>query len=160
MATKASDEKYLGAELHLPLSPDGQVTAYVWPVRIFPSEKWDRDVGGPTIGVQVCNEEILRWDCHEEQGHWHGGGYDRLMPPDRTIRPFPKEAETVQAQLDWAFQQIDERCKVLLEEAEHGPAVETLDPSLLKAAISGLRAHLDKEGDLRGKAIQDNLISA
>ena len=33
MATKRNGEKYLGNELHVPLSQDGQVMAYVWPVR-------------------------------------------------------------------------------------------------------------------------------
>ena len=158
MATKDPAEKYLGAELHLPLSSDGQVTAYVWPLRILSSR--ERNIGGPTIGVQVCNEEVLRWDCHDEPGHWHGGGYDRLFPPSNSNRSFPKGVETIQTQFTWALQQIDERCKELLEEAEHGPAAETLDPSLVKVAISGIRAHLDKEGDLRSQAIRDNLISA
>ena len=157
MATKAPDEKYLGAELHVPLSSDGQVTAYVWPVRILTVR--EHNIGGPTIGVQVCNEEVLRWDCHGEPGHWHGGGYDRMGTPGNSNRSFPAGVVGIPGQIAWALQQIDEKCKELLEEAEHSSAAQILDPSLVQAAQDAIRAHLDKEGDLRSKAIKDNLIS-
>ena len=79
MATKRNGEKYLGNELHVPLSQDGQVMAYVWPVRaLFVRGSW---CGGPTIGVDVGNEEVIRFDCHDQPGHWHGGGYDKSARP-------------------------------------------------------------------------------
>ena len=72
MATKRPGEKYLGDALHVPISSDGQVTAYVWPVRLLTIS--GQGCGGPTIGVDVGNEEVLRFDCHDNRGHWHGGG--------------------------------------------------------------------------------------
>ena len=86
MATKLTGETYLGHTLHVPLSKDGQVAAYVWPLRILRTNK----VGGPTIGVEVANEEVLRFDCHDKPGHWHGGGYDRLEGPRISLRDFPE----------------------------------------------------------------------
>ena len=56
MAVKRDGEKYLGAELRVPLSEDGQVAAYVWPVRIVVIR--GLACGGPTIGVDVGNQEI------------------------------------------------------------------------------------------------------
>ena len=155
MATKIPGETYLGYTLHVPLSADGQVAAYVWPLRILRSNK----IGGPTIGVEVENEEVLRFDCHDKPGHWHGGGYDRLERPGNSHRDFPEGVASVTEQLTWSFQQIRERGKELLEEAEHGSAAQKLEPSLVQSGIDAIRAHLDKNGDLRSKAIKDNLIS-
>ena len=79
MATKIPGETYRGEGLHVPLSADGQVAAYVWPLRILSIQ--GQGCGGPTIGVEVGNEEIIRFDCHAALGHWHRGGYDRLERP-------------------------------------------------------------------------------
>ena len=35
-------------------------------------------MGGPTFGMDVKGEEILRFDAHGPRGHWHKGGYDKL----------------------------------------------------------------------------------
>ena len=75
MATKITGETYLGEALTLPLSQDGQVAVYVWPMRILKS-----GCGGVTFGIEVGNEEVLRWDCHGERGHWHHLGYDKVVP--------------------------------------------------------------------------------
>ena len=158
MATKIPGEKYLGTELHVPLSLDGQVTAYVWPLRILTIR--ERNIGGPTIGVEVGNEEVLRFDCHDTPGHWHGAGYDRLGAPGNSNRHFPEDVVGIPQQVTWALQQIQESSKELLEEAEHSSAAEMLDPSLVPAAIDAIKAHLDREGDLRSKAIEQNLISS
>ena len=83
MATKRNGEKYLGQELHVPLSQDGQVTAYVWPIRALNVRgSW---CGGPTIGVDVGNEEIIRFDCHDRPGHWAR----RRLRPLRLARRVP-----------------------------------------------------------------------
>ena len=154
MATKLPGETYLGYTLHVPLSADGQVAAYVWPLRILSAK-----IGGPTIGVEVGNEEVLRFDCHGARGHWHGGGYDRLERPGNSHRDFPEGIQSVAEQLSWSFQQIREKCNELLEEAEHQSAAEKLEPSLVENGIDAIRAHLDKNGDLRSKAIKENLIT-
>ena len=156
MATKLPGEKYLGTTLHVPLSKDGQIAAYVWPLRILRDIK----VGGPTIGVEVGNEEVLRYDCHDKPGHWHRGGYDRLEVASASEAPFPEGIAGVADQISWSLQQIKDNSEELFGEAEHSPAAKQLDPSLVQTAIDAIKAHLAKEGDLRSKAVQDDLISS
>lgn len=158
MATKRPGETYRGQALHVPLSWDGQVAAYVWPLRILTIR--GKGCGGPTIGVDVGNEEVLRFDCHEDMGHWHGGGYDRLAAPGNSQRPFPEDVHSVAEQVTWSLRQIQQQLKELLEEAQHGSAVHILEPSLIQTAAHTIRAHLEKEGDLRTKAIEENLIAS
>ena len=158
MATKRNGEKYLGYELHVPLSQDGQVTAYVWPIRALNVRgSW---CGGPTIGVDVGNEEIIRFDCHDRPGHWHGGGYDRSGSPGASHRDFPKDIIAVADQVDWSLAQLSERTGELLTEAEHGEAAELLDAGMLQTAIGQIRSHLEQQGDLRGQAISAGIIEA
>lgn len=158
MATKLPGETYRGKALHVPLSADGQVAAYVWPLRILAVR--GQGCGGPTIGVEVGNEEVLRFDCHDTPGHWHGGGYDRLTSPGDSHRSFPEGVQRVEAQVTWALQQIQQRGKELLEEAEYRSAAQMLEPALIQTAIDAIRSHLDQEGDLRSKAIEENLIAS
>ena len=158
MATKRNGEKYLGNELHVPLSQDGQVMAYVWPVRaLFVRGSW---CGGPTIGVDVGNEEVIRFDCHDQPGHWHGGGYDKSGSPGNSHRDFPEGIVAVSAQVDWSLRQLGDRTSELLTEADHGEAAESLDGEMLKAAIAEIRSHLEQQGDLRGQAISAGIIDA
>ena len=158
MATKRNGEKYLGYELHVPLSQDGQVTAYVWPVRALNVRgSW---CGGPTIGVDVGNEEIVRFDCHDKPGHWHGGGYDRSGSPGASHRDFPQGIDAVAAQVDWSLQQLSERTAELLTEAAQGDAAELLDGEMLRDAVGMIRSHLEQQGDLRGQAISSGIIEA
>ena len=63
-------------------------------------------------------------------------------------------------QVNWALQQIQQRAQELLEEAAHGPAAQMLDSLLVQAVIDAIWDHLDKEGDLRSQAIEENLISS
>ncbi len=157
MATKLPGETYRGAGLHLPLSADGQVAAYVWPLRILTVR--GQGCGGPTIGVEVGNEEVLRFDCHDALGHWHGGGYDRLVMPGDSRRDFPEGVQRVEDQVAWALQQLQQHGKALLEEAEHRDAAQTIEPTLVDAAVEAIRSHLDREGDLRSQAIKEHLIA-
>ena len=158
MATKRNGEKYLGPELHVPLSQDGQISAYVWPVRaLFVRGSW---CGGPTIGIDVGNEEIIRFDCHDQPGHWHGGGYDRSGSPGNSQRPFPEGIAAVADQVDWSLQQVSEHTADLLSEAEHGEAASSVDSEMLQAAISQIRNHLEQQGDLRGQAVSAGIIDA
>lgn len=158
MATKLPGETYRGQALHLPLSPDGQVTAYVWPLRILSIR--GRGCGGPTIGVDVGNEEVLRFDCHDAAGHWHGGGYDRLEGPGASHRDFPPELHSVAEQVDWALQQLEQRGQALLEEADYSAAAHMVEPAMVRTAVAAIRSHLDKQGDLRGKALAEQLIAS
>ena len=158
MATKRNGEKYLGNELHIPLSQDGQVMAYVWPVRALNVRgSW---CGGPTIGIDVGNEEVIRFDCHDKPGHWHGGGYDKSGMPGNSHRDFPKGIEAVADQVDWSLQQVSERTAELLAEAEYTEAAESVNSGMLASAIGQIRSHLEQQGDLRGKAISAGIIDA
>jgi hypothetical protein len=158
MATKRDGEKYLGEALHVPLSSDGQVAAYVWPIRIL--NVAGKGCGGPTIGVDVGNEEVLRFDCHAESGHWHGGGYDRSGIPRSTHREFPEGLVGIQGQVAWSLKHLSGKTKDLLEEAEYGQAAQAVVPSMLQSAIKNINSHLEQQGDLRSKAIRDNLIDS
>ena len=157
MATKRQGEQYWGDEVHVPLSPDGQVSAYVWPLRILTIR--ERGCGGPTIGVQVGNEEILRFDCHAAMGHWHNGGYDRLGRPGNSQQPFPQDLTTIPEQVAWSLRQIRERAGDLLTESEQSAAAQTLDSRLVECGMVTLRDHLEKTAYLRGRAISENLIA-
>ncbi|MDH3600401.1 MAG: hypothetical protein OEU26_12270 [Candidatus Tectomicrobia bacterium] len=158
MATKLPGETYRGEALHVPLSADGQVAAYVWPLRIL--TVGGQGCGGPTIGVDVGNEEVLRFDCHDALGHWHGGGYDRLERPRESRRSFPDDVQRVEEQVAWALQQIQHKSKELLDEADYRSAARMLETGLVQTAIDAIKSHLDKQGDLRSKAIKENLIAA
>ena len=144
--------------MHLPLSADGQVAAYVWPLRILTIG--GEGCGGPTIGVDVGNEEVLRFDCHAALGHWHGGGYDRLERPRNSHREFPEGLEEIASQVAWALGQIQDHGQELLIEAQYSDAAQMLDPALVGSAIDAIRSHLEKQGDLRGKAVEEKLIAA
>ena len=158
MATKRNGEKYLGNELHVPLSQDGQVMAYVWPVRaLFVRGAW---CGGPTIGIDVGNEEVIRFDCHDRPGHWHGGGYDRSGTPGNSQRPFPEGLVAVSEQLDWSLEQVSEHTAELLAEAEYAEAAESVDVGMLHSAVEQIRSHLQQQGDLRGYAVSTGIIDA
>ncbi len=157
MATKRKGESYWGEELHVPLSADGQVSAYVWPLRILTIR--ESGCGGPTIGVQVGNEEVLRFDCHADMGHWHSGGYDRLGSPGNSQRPFPEGLTAVAEQAAWSLRQIRERAGELLSESEQGDAAAMLDSRLVECGLVSLRDHLEKTAYLRGRAIAENLIA-
>lgn len=158
MATKLPGETYRGHTLHVPLSTDGQIALYVWPLRILSIR--GEGCGGPTLGVEVGNEEVLRFDCHDTPGgHWHGGGYDRLQTPRASHRDFPAEVQRVAEQVEWSLVQIADNGKALLEEAQHGEAAARLNPSLVQTALNAVRAHLVQQGDLRSHAIAEKLIT-
>src|SRR5947199_281140 len=73
MATMIDGESYVGRVLIQPLSQAGDLRLYCWPLRCLKSK-----MGGPTFGIEVRGEEILRFDAHGPRGHWHKGGYDNL----------------------------------------------------------------------------------
>ena len=81
MATMLDGESYVGRVLVRPVSSAGDVTLYCWPLRCLKGK-----FGGPTFGLDVKGEEILRFDPHGSRGHWHKNGYDKLgaEAPTRT----------------------------------------------------------------------------
>lgn len=158
MATKIAGETYRGEAVTLPLSLDGQVTAYVWPCRILNIR--GMGCGGPTIGVDVGNEEVVRFDCHDTPGHWHKGGYDRLGRPGNSHVDFPEGLVRVADQVEWALSQIKDNGAELLGVAEQGDAAKLLDSAMVDKALDGIRAHLARNPGLRDQAIADKLIDA
>ena len=155
MPTKRMNERYLGQELRIPLSVDGQVAAYVWPVRIV--RIGGVPCGGPTVGIDVGNQEIARFDCHQNRGHWHGGRYDPENP-NASQRPFPDGLAEVAEQVTWALAKIRDDAAELVRAAEFSAEADAVEPSRAAAAVEALAAHLAEQGDLRGQAIADGLI--
>ena len=154
MAPMIDGESYLGRVLIRPLSESGDITLYLWPLRCLKSK-----IGGPTFGVEIRGEEILRFDPHGPRGHWHKGGYDKLGAGG-THQEFHEGLVDIASQVSWSLAQIREQGKQLLEEAGHSEEAVSLDDELVQAATEAITAHLENEGDLRSKAIEQGLIEA
>ena len=154
MATMIDGESYLGRVLIRPLSQSGDITLYLWPLRCLKSK-----MGGPTFGVDVKGEEILRFDPHGARGHWHKGGYDKLGAGG-SHEEFPQGLVDVGPQISWSLKQIREQGKRLLEGAGLPDDAASLDEEMVTAATEAVVAHLEQEGDLRSKAIDQELIAA
>ena len=154
MATTIAGETYLGEELVSSLSQSGDVTMYLWPMRCLKSK-----IGGPTFGIDVNGEEIMRFDCHGAPGHWHDRGYDKYGAGGSHV-DFPEGMEDEQEQIVWALTQIQEKGQQLLETAEHSSAASSLDSGMVQAAADAITAHLEKSGDLRSQAVSQGLLNA
>ncbi len=154
MATIIAGETYLGEELVSSLSQSGDVTLYLWPMRCLKSR-----IGGPTFGIDVKGVEILRFDCHGAPGHWHDRGYDKLGAGGSHV-DFPEGMTESSDQINWSLGQLHEKGKQLLEEAGYPTEAKTIDAEMLSKATAGIKARLEKEGDLRSLAIERGLIEA
>jgi hypothetical protein len=161
MAKKLEGETYEGTAISVPISADGQVAAYVWPLRILTVQRdtGAMTMGGPTIGVDVGMEEVLRFDCHGKPGHWHRGGYDRLERPGNSHVEFPDEMEDVVAQVEWSLETIQNQFSDLLIEATHGDAASKVNPSMVTDAIAQIKKQLADAPGLRQKAIDGDVIN-
>ena len=157
MATKIAGETYRGEAVTLPLSQDGQVSVYVWPCRILNVN--GHGMGGPTIGVDVGNEEVIRYDCHDAVGHWHKGGYDKLGAGGSHTE-FPDGLVDSAGQISWGLEQIRDQGQQMLEAAGYPADAGSLDEEMVQAAAEAVMAHLENEGDLRSRAIDQELITA
>ena len=157
MATKRMGEAYWGEELHVPLSTDGQVTAYVWPLRLLSIQ--GQSCGGPTIGVDVGNEEVLRFDCHANRGHWHTGGYDRLGTPGNSHVDFPEGVATVEEQVAWSLRHLRDGVGELLAQSEQEEASQKVESYLVETGLVNLRNHIEKNAYLRKRAIDEQVIA-
>ena len=154
MATMLDGESYLGRVLVRPVSSAGDVTLYCWPLRCLKSK-----MGGPTFGIDVKGEEIVRFDAHGSRGHWHKGGYDKLGAGG-SHQEFPEGLHETASQLAWSLGHLHAHAQELLAEAGHPAAAAALDPALLAAALDAVQAHVEKEGDLRAHAIAQGLLMA
>jgi hypothetical protein len=147
-------ESYVGRVLIRPLSQAGDLRLYLWPLRCLKSK-----MGGPTFGIEVKGEEILRFDAHGPRGHWHKGGYDKLGPGG-SHQAFPEGLDETASQLAWSLTHLRAHAQELLAEAGSPAAAAALDPVLLDAALDAVQAHVEKEGDLRAHAIAQGLLVA
>ena len=153
MATMIDGESYVGRVLIRPLSSSGDVTLYCWPLRCLKSK-----MGGPTFGIDVKGEEIIRFDPHGPRGHWHKGGYDKLGAGG-SHQSFPEGMVDSVSQFAWSLAQLGTDAKELLAEAGHPAAAAALEPALLAAALDDVRAHVEQEGDLRTQAVARGLLA-
>ena len=152
MATMIDGESYLGRVLVRPLSKSGDVTLYLWPLRCLRSK-----MGGPTFGIDIKGEEIIRFDPHGPRGHWHKGGYDKLGA-GKSHQAFPEGVDASAPQLTWSLAQIRAHGSQFLEEAGYPDQAAALDLEMVDIALDAVVAHLDQEGDLRAHAIAQGLI--
>ena len=154
MATMIDGESYVGRVLIRPLSPSGDLRLYLWPLRCLKSK-----MGGPTFGIDVKGEEIVRFDPHGTRGHWHKGGYDKLGAGG-SHQDFPEGVIDMVSQLAWSLAHLREHGQQLLADAGYPAEAAALDPAMLEAAVEAVVTHLDKEGDLRAHAIAQGLLVA
>ena len=152
MATMIDGESYLGKVLVRPLDKSGDITIYLWPVRCLKSK-----MGGPTFGVDIKGEEVIRYDPHGPRGHWHKGGYDKLGAGGSHTE-FPEGMTDIESQVSWSLAQIRENGQQLLAEAGFSEEAKLLDQEMVGTATDSIIAHLEEEGDLIAKAIDQGLI--
>ncbi len=154
MATMIDGESYLGRVMIRPLSKSGDITLYLWPLRCLRSK-----MGGPTFGVDVRGEEFIRFDPHGPRGHWHKGGYDKLGAGG-SHQEFPDGLVDSAGQISWGLEQIRDQGQQMLEAAGYPTDAGSLDDEMVKSAAEAVMAHLESEGDLRSRAIDQELITA
>ena len=154
MATMIDGESYLGKVLVRPLDKSGDITIYLWPVRCLKSK-----MGGPTFGVDIKGEEVIRFDPHGPRGHWQKGGYDKLGAGGSHTE-FPDGLTDTEGQITWALGQIKENGSEMLAEAGFPDAAKALDQEMVGAASEAIISHLSEQGDLISKAIDEGLIVA
>ena len=154
MATMIDGESYLGKVMVRPLSKQGDVTMYLWPLRCLKAK-----FGGPTFGVDVQGVEIIRFDPHGARGHWHKGGYDKLGAGGSHV-DYPADVMESEAQLDWSLDVLREQTGAYLTEAGYPEAAANLDPEMVNAAAEAIKSHLAEQGDLIPDAIAKDLIAA
>ena len=150
MSTMIDGESYLGRVMIRSLSKSDDIKLFLWPLRCLKS-----GMGGPTFGVDVNGEEMIRFDPHGPRGHWHQGGYDKLGAGGSHTE-FPDGLEDIDGQVSWALEQIQNQGQQLLEDA--GSNGVSLDAEMVGAVMKEIKTHLESEGDLRTVAIAQGLI--
>jgi hypothetical protein len=137
-----------------PLSHAGDLRLSLWPVRCLKSH-----LGGPTCGIEVKGDAILRFDAHGPRGHWHQGGYEKLGAGG-SHHDFPAGVGETASQLAWSLAPLRAHAQQLLADAGYPAAAAALDPALLASALDAVQAHLEQAGDLRAHAIAQGLLVA
>src|SRR5262245_39532274 len=111
MATMIDGESYVGRVLMRLLSHVGDRRLYLWPLWCLKSR-----LRGPTFGIEVKGEEILRFDAHGPRGHWHKGGYDNLGAGG-SHQDFPEGVGETASQFAWSLGYLRAHVQELLTEA-------------------------------------------
>jgi 20S proteasome alpha/beta subunit len=153
MASMIDGESYLGKVLVRSISTTGDVTMYCWPLRCLKSK-----IGGPTFGVDVKGVEILRFDPHGSRGHWHRGGYDKLGAGGSHV-DFPEGLVESANQVSWSLEQVREQAVQLLSDAGYPDEASTVDSEKLRIVTGEIVQHLEGQGDLLSRAIEQDLIA-
>ena len=153
MATMLDGESYLGKVLVRPLTEAGDVKMYLWPVRCLKSK-----MGGPTFGVEVKGDEVIRFDPHGPRGHWHRGGYDKLGAGGSHVE-FPEGVVDIGPQVSWGLDQIREHGQELIGEAGYPEQAANLDMERVQAATEAVMDLMGNAGELRLQAIEQGLIA-
>jgi len=146
-------ESYLGQVLVRPLSKEGDIKIYLWPMRCLKSK-----IGGPTFGVDVNGEEVIRYDPHGPRGHWHKGGYDKLGAGGSHVE-YPDDVRDIEGQIEWSLDQIRENGAELLAYAGFPEAAKSLDLDLFAEARQAIKDRLAEDPGLLSKAIDQGLIA-
>src|SRR5437762_12821780 len=133
MGTMMDGVAYVRRVLILPLSQAGVLGLYVWLLRCLKGQ-----MGGPTFGIEVKGEEILRFDAHGPRGHWHQGGYDKLGAGG-SHQDFPAGVGETASQLAWSLEHLRAHAQELLVDAGYPTAAASLDPTLLAAAFNSIQ---------------------
>ena len=154
MATMIDGESYLGQVLVRPLNKSGDIKIYLWPIRCLKSK-----MGGPTFGLDVKGEEVIRYDSHGPRGHWHKGGYDKLGAGGSHVE-FPDDVRDIEGQVSWGLAQIRENGQQLLADSGFPDEAKTLDQEMVGAASDAIIARLAEDPNLLSKAIDQGLIEA
>ncbi len=154
MATMIDGESYLGQVLVRPLSESGDIKIYLWPVRCLKSK-----MGGPTFGVDVNGEEVIRYDPHGPRGHWHRGGYDKLGAGGSHVE-FPDDIRDIEGQIAWGLAQIKDNGAEMLAEAGFPDAAKSLNLDMVVQAQEAIKERLAEDPKLLSKAIDQGLIAA
>src|SRR5262249_3932830 len=80
-------------------------------------------LGGPTFGIEVKGEEILRFEAHGARRHWHKGGYDNLGAGG-SHQDFPEGVGETASQFAWSLRYLRAHAQELLTEAGY-PTMES-----------------------------------
>ena len=67
---------------------------------------------------------------------------------------FPDEVQESAKQVEWSLNKIREEAAQLLEQAGYQEQAKSLDGALVEKATQAISEHIQKEGDLRPRAIE------
>ena len=102
-------------------------------------------MGGPTFGIDIKGEEIVRFDAHGPRGHWHKGGYDTLGAGG-SHQDFPAGVVETASQLAWSLGHLRAHAQELLVEA--GCPAAALEPRPVQRPEVGPVRKLPEVGGL------------